>query len=190
MTLTQLRQQLCHKRAKLNHKFRNQSANHITDVVISYSEFKQSSNIAAYIAVNGELDPALILEHAAREHKNCYLPVLTNKQDLMFAKYQPGDKLVNNRFNIPEPIHDNSPDKLIAPEQLDLVIVPLVAFDKNSNRIGMGCGYYDRTFAFRKQAPDSSKPFLLGIAYGFQEQKEIIPEPWDVQLDNIISITL
>jgi 5-formyltetrahydrofolate cyclo-ligase len=77
--------------------------------------------------------------------------------------------------------------KLIDPDQLDLVIVPLVAFDKSGNRLGKGGGYFDRTFEFLNEAPRPKKPFLCGIAYALQALPSIEPEPWDVKLNAVIT---
>ena len=71
--------------------------------------------------------------------------------------------------------------------QLDVVIAPLVAFDESLNRLGMGGGYYDRTFAFRKRARVLRRPVLIGVAYSFQRVDRLQPENWDVPLDVVIT---
>jgi len=67
------------------------------------------------------------------------------------------------------------------PDQLDVVLVPLVAFDLTCNRIGMGGGFYDRSFEFRKNTP--APPTLVGVAHAFQQVKDVLAQPWDVPLD-------
>ena len=89
-----------------------------------------------------------------------------------------------NRYRLPEP--DVSDDEMLVPEELDLVLAPLVVFDAQRNRIGMGGGYYDRSFAFRKD-PANMKPTLIGVAHELQKVDQLIPESWDVQLDMVVT---
>ncbi len=71
---------------------------------------------------------------------------------------------------------------------LDLVLTPLVAFTSNKHRMGMGAGYYDRSFAFKK-SDANHKPTLLGVAYDCQRCEEITVEEWDVPLDSVVTET-
>lgn len=139
--------------------------------------------IAAYLAADGEIDPAPLLSHLWSAGKAVYLPVLTPfaRQKLWFARFNPGDSLVFNRFGIPEPLQR----RLIKPSALDLVLTPLVAFDVAGHRIGMGGGFYDRTFAFLQRRQHWHKPYLFGLAYELQKQATIKPNSWDIPLDAI-----
>ncbi len=176
-----LRQQIRAKRAKLTPELRQQAAKKIANRIVKTEIFKNSKSIAAYIAVQGEADSFPLMQHAWAANKICYLPILTAERKLLFAKYEPNDPLINNRYNIPEP----QPTNLINTQDLDIVIIPLVAFDKNNNRLGTGAGYYDRTFAFIKQAKNH-QPYLIGIAYEFQKVTKLSTDPWDVPLDLIV----
>jgi 5-formyltetrahydrofolate cyclo-ligase len=89
-----------------------------------------------------------------------------------------------NRFRLLEP--DVGDDQMLAPRELDLVLAPLVVFDAGRNRIGMGGGYYDRSFAFRKD-PARTAPVLIGVAHELQKVDSIEPEDWDVRLDKIVT---
>ena len=89
-----------------------------------------------------------------------------------------------NRFKLPEP--DVTDAEMLEPESLDLVLVPLVVFDPQLNRIGMGGGYYDRSFEFRKQ-PGCNVPALIGVAHELQKVDQLVPEEWDVRLDMVIT---
>jgi 5-formyltetrahydrofolate cyclo-ligase len=75
---------------------------------------------------------------------------------------------------------------MLAPEALDLVLAPLVVFDPQRNRIGMGGGYYDRSFEFRKQAGRDA-PILIGVAHELQKVEQLIAEDWDVRLDMVVT---
>ena len=89
-----------------------------------------------------------------------------------------------NKFKLPEP--DVSDDEMLQPRGLDLVLAPLVVFDADCNRIGMGGGFYDRSFAFRKR-PDRHSPVLIGVAHEVQKVDRLVPQDWDVQLDKIVT---
>jgi 5-formyltetrahydrofolate cyclo-ligase len=151
--------------------------------------FRSSSRIACYLAVDGELDTLPLLQRACRLGKEIYLPILPARASdrLKFARYRPGDRLVNNRFGIPEPMAGTR--RILAPAKLDLVMAPLVAFDADGNRLGMGGGYYDRTFAYLHQRTRWVKPRMIGIAYDFQRQAHLPAQPWDVPLHAIATET-
>lgn len=148
---------------------------------------RNSRRIAAYIAADGEMDPQPLIENLWSLGKAVYLPVLVpfTRNRLWFARYTPESRLVINRFGIPEP--DRA--ELVRAGALDLVLTPLVAFDHTGHRIGMGGGFYDRSFAFLRTRRHWHKPRLLGIAYGFQQQSVITAAPWDVPLDAIATET-
>ncbi len=146
--------------------------------------FQESQHIAFYIANDGEIDPAPLMEKAFQLNKHCYLPILhTNKiGHLGFTEFQKGDALVKNKYGIPEPSNRDEIESV----QLDIVFVPLVAFDINGNRLGMGKGYYDKTFEFLKDA-NRHKPKLIGLAHEFQRYDRINAESWDIPLDCIVT---
>jgi len=131
-----------------------------------------------------DVTPLIALAWAYR--KQCYLPVLglRNSRKMWFAPYQPDTLLINNRFGIPEPQHKNSA-RLFKAQSLDLILMPLVAFDNKGHRLGMGGGFYDRTLQFLLQRQQWSKPRLIGTAYAFQEVPQLDNEPWDVPLHGI-----
>jgi 5-formyltetrahydrofolate cyclo-ligase len=89
-----------------------------------------------------------------------------------------------NKFRLPEPDVDEA--EMLAPDELDLVLAPLVVFDSERNRIGMGGGFYDRSFAFRKR-PEILQPMLIGVAHELQKVERIVPQEWDVRLDMIVT---
>ena len=78
-------------------------------------------------------------------------------------------------------------DRLIAARNLDLVIVPLLGFDSDCNRIGMGGGYYDRSFAFTRRYRHIKGPYLLGLAHESQRVEQLDAQPWDIALDAVIT---
>ena len=182
MTHDQLRQRNRKLRAELGKEELDKAADNLCQRIIALPEYEQVEKIAAYFAVNGEicLDP--LIDHALALGKKIYLPNLDQKS-LRFSPYFREQKMRINKFRLPEP--DVGDDEMLQPDELDLVLTPLVVFDANRNRIGMGGGFYDRSFAFRKQS--SGKPVLIGVAHELQKVDKLIPEDWDVRLDKVVS---
>jgi len=142
--------------------------------------FKRSKHCAFYLPNDGEISSLPLLAVAQKRKKACYLPKLLGDR-MQFRHYQPPQKLVVNRYGIPEP--DES-CVAISPEKLDIVFVPLVAFDSTGNRLGMGGGYYDRAFAFKNRYPGKA-PVLVGLAHECQQSTELTINHWDIKLDFI-----
>jgi 5-formyltetrahydrofolate cyclo-ligase len=107
------------------------------------------------------------------------LPLLDGER-LLFAEWQPGDAVHPNRYGIPQPGPSATRH---APETLQLVVMPLVGFDARGHRLGMGGGWYDRSFAFRHQQP--APPHLVGAAFECQRVDAIEHAAWDVSLDAV-----
>jgi 5-formyltetrahydrofolate cyclo-ligase len=143
-----------------------------------------SEHIACYLPVRGELDTRELIEHIWKSGKKCYLPVIdkTRPGYMNFALYCPNDPLIPNEFGILEPTPAAS---RLSEQQLDLVITPLMAYDYQGNRLGSGCGFYDRVFANKQLW--SSRPQLCGFAYSMQQIPQLNVMSWDVPLDAIVT---
>lgn len=161
---------------------RGESAARAADFFSQHPIFQASQHIACYLPSDEEFDCIPLIEKIWQAEKNCYLPIITEENSLAFAHYRRNDVLSLNRYKILEPTH---PDRFPA-QDLDLVIVPLVAFDGQGNRLGMGAGFYDRTFSFRLNH-SSKHPLLIGLGYQFQKVAEIKSDPWDVNLDGVLT---
>ena len=151
--------------------------------LIALPLFQQSEHIACYLAYQHELDTLSLIQRMLAEKKYCYLPLLKPDNSLEFARYEYGDALRPNAFGIFEPLPDA---EKIPANELDLVVMPLVAFDLAGHRLGTGGGYYDRTFGFIS-GTQSSKPYLLGFAYAAQQADFIPVEPWDVKMMGVVT---
>jgi len=136
------------------------------------------------MAADGEIDPALLLATARQRGKECYLPVLNpvGPPRLRFKRWKKGEPLRPNRYGIAEP-HGG---RYCPPRALSLVLMPLVGFDTSGNRLGMGKGYYDRTFAFRWHSK-AYRPVLLGLAHEGQRVDKLQAEAWDLPLDGVVT---
>ncbi|MBU0455701.1 MAG: 5-formyltetrahydrofolate cyclo-ligase [Gammaproteobacteria bacterium] len=181
-----LRKAMHLRRDQLSLIERTQLAQRAASHLLASDVFRKSQHIACYMAKGAEISAQPMIEAIWRLNKTCYLPVLDpdTAGRLCFMPYDPNDDLVRDRFGIYEPSFDRV--RAINVYELDLVITPLTAFDARGHRIGMGGGYYDRTFAF-KTTCTAQKPVLCGLAYAFQELPEIHTESWDICLDAVVT---
>lgn len=156
----------------------------LCDNLIRQKSYRNSQHIACYLANDGEIDPYLLIEHALFARKNVYLPVLSPlKNSLYFAPYDENSEFSLNRFGIPEPVCH--PSEWIKASQLDLLLLPLVAFDLQGNRVGMGGGFYDRTLAYLQHRCHWRKPALVGLAHEIQKADRLNRQNWDIPLNYI-----
>jgi 5-formyltetrahydrofolate cyclo-ligase len=154
--------------------------------VSALEEFGSARRIGAYVAVGGELDPAPTVAAARALGHEVLLPVVVAPGEaLRFAPLEAGSELVPGRFGIPVP--QALPQALSAGSDLDLVLVPLVAFDEDCGRAGMGAGFYDRTFASRLEF--GPPPLLVGLAHDLQRVDRLEAAPHDVALDLVVTPT-
>ena len=179
-----LRARLKQRRAVLEQQFVTSASQTIAERFWQLSFAKRANRIAVYLPVRGEIDCQPIMEIAWMRKKSVFVPVL-QKNRVIFAPLTPSSELIPNRLNILEPVY--STGSLVKPQELDIVVVPLVAFDSSLNRIGMGAGFYDRSFAFSKRRQHWRHPRLVGAAYSFQHVDRLQPATWDVPLHSVIT---
>jgi 5-formyltetrahydrofolate cyclo-ligase len=181
----EIRRAMRGRRRALTHRDLDQRARVIASHLLRSRLFRSARSIAAYVPVRGEADPSPVVEHALALGKHVYLPVLSRRGDLCFAPLNTDTPLRRNRFGIPEPaVHSRL---LARPRDLDLVLAPLVAFDRSGTRLGMGGGYYDRSFAYLRHRLHWRRPRLIGYAYGFQEVQALERAEWDVPLSGVVT---
>lgn len=184
---SEIRQQMRQQRNALSLQQQFEAAHNVEWLIGRSHFYRNSQRIACYMANDSELSLELLIERIWLENKCCYLPVLDSihRNRLWFAPYRPGSKMRLNRFGIPEPLCDKR--ELVRAQSLDLIMAPLVAFDKAGNRLGMGGGFYDRSLAFLLRRRYWHRPRLCGVAYAFQCVNRLPGEPWDVPLRTIIT---
>jgi 5-formyltetrahydrofolate cyclo-ligase len=156
----------------------------LTRLLSRHPWFLRARRIAAFWPADGELDPRPLLELAIGRGRRGFLPALRpgTRRKLWFLPYRPGAPLGRNRLGIPEPRSRRRPALAWT---LDLILVPLVGFDADGNRLGMGGGFYDRTLGFLRWRTHWHRPRLIGIAHACQRVARIDPRPWDVPLDAV-----
>ncbi len=173
------------QRRALSATLRQLSARHVALQLAASPLFRAARHIAFYWPSDGEIDLIPVLQRAWACGKTCYLPVVWRRNRLRFAVCREGDRLTPNRFGIPEPALPVR--RLVSALALDLVLMPLVAFDAQGHRLGMGAGFYDRTLAARGWQGRWRRPRLVGVAYDFQRVVKIAPASWDVPLDAVVT---
>jgi 5-formyltetrahydrofolate cyclo-ligase len=177
---TALRRRLHAERAQLGAAERIVAASALISTLEQLPEFLVDAHVAGYWAVGGELPLNLVPGRLARRGQGYYLPVLAPDKRLNFALWKSETIVHANRHGIPEP---SDAEETITPEQIDVVLMPLLGFDRHGNRLGSGGGYYDRSFSFLQGKSRPAQPLLVGIGYHFQELPVMTAQSWDVPLD-------
>jgi len=164
------------KKRKENY-FKNLSINQ--NKFLKFLENNKLNNkiIGGYYPYNYEIDVLEILKLLKKKNYKISLPKIGKKNQMNFFEWSFDKPLSINKYGIPEPISK----KIIYP---DVLMIPLVAFDDNLNRLGYGGGYYDKYLAkfFKKK-----KIIKIGIAYSFQKLQKIPTNKYDIRLDNVFT---
>jgi 5-formyltetrahydrofolate cyclo-ligase len=182
----QLRQQMRIARKSLNAEQRSIAGRSLLTHLQSIDQFNDANSIALYLTSDGEIDPIHVIEYCWALGKQVFLPVLDpdKHNQLLFINYLKDTPMCLNKYKISEPAapYQNTLDA----NQLDLVLLPLVAFDDSGSRMGMGGGYYDRSFAFKTQTL-AATPHLIGLAHQLQKVDQLAVESWDIPLAAIVT---
>ena len=183
----QLRRLLRHNRRALSPAERRQAAKGLYRQLAQNPLFRRARHVSLYLPMDGEIDPRLLLRAAQKRGKTTYLPVLSAwpRTKMVFQRVRPGEKFKPNRFRIPEPrINARRQRKIWT---LDLVLMPLVGFDPEGGRLGMGGGFYDRSLAYLARRKAWRKPVLLGLAHECQKVAKLAVASWDVPLAGTVT---
>tara|TARA_R110001606_G_C15378711_1_gene650207 strand:- start:937 stop:1533 length:597 start_codon:yes stop_codon:yes gene_type:complete len=146
----------------------------------------ENAHIGIYFSNDAELDTSLLIKDLWTKNHTLYLPVIHpfNGTTLYFQRYEENSPMRANRYGILEPKLNCS--QICPLAELDYLLMPLVAFDDNGNRLGMGGGFYDKTLA-RYEKENWQKPQLIGLAHQCQHVPSLPVESWDVPLNYIIT---
>jgi len=133
--------------------------------------------VGGYYPVNFEVDDLELLKRFEKNKFNISLPVIKKNFQMDFYKWSFSDPLKINKYGIPEPVIKN----IVYP---DIILVPLIAFDENLNRLGYGGGYYDRLIA---KISKKKKIMKIGLALSVQKINEVPINKYDKRLDYIVT---
>lgn len=188
MDKAQIRRQLLQQRNAVNNNQLSVYSKDLAKQLSKHSIFKTARNIASYLPFGKEIPTDAIHATFKKYNKRLFAPKIIkgSLKKMLFCKINQHTHYQRNCFGIKEPVHTNN---MKHAQQMDLILLPLVAFDKKGNRLGMGGGYYDRALNFRSNRTIWRKPLLLGLAYDFQQVTTIPKQPWDIPLDGIVTPT-
>ncbi len=157
--------------------------------ILNDPDFQKADTVAFYQAFDGEIDPKQALSEALKRGKRCFLPFIDkNNDELRFVEALDSTVMETNLYGIQQPQYSekNSLDSIM----IDIVYMPLVAFDESGTRMGMGKGYYDKNLAFMSPKIIKMKPKvpkLIGLAHEFQRVERLERAEWDIPLDKVIT---
>ncbi|HEY5789179.1 MAG TPA: 5-formyltetrahydrofolate cyclo-ligase [Gammaproteobacteria bacterium] len=187
-TRTALRRALRARRRELSGRERSHAARQVARWLARLPALQRAARVGVYLANDGEIDLAPLVRRLWRQRRPAlFLPVLGDRPQprLRYARYTPATPLRPNRFGIPEPFQ---PRRCLLPARaLDVLLVPLVAFDRDGNRLGMGGGYFDRTLAYLLPRRAWRRPRLVGVGYAFQQLAALPAARWDVPLQQAVT---
>ncbi|AXF76816.1 5-formyltetrahydrofolate cyclo-ligase [Erwinia tracheiphila] len=178
-----IRRYIRQQRQALTSTQQQQAAQRATQQALGFASVFEAKRIALFLSFDGELDTTPLISQLWQQRKEVYLPVLHPfaKGQLLFLRYQSFTPLTMNRLRIPEPPLDIR--YMVTLSELDVLIVPLVAFDAQGQRLGMGGGFYDRTLQNWRQ-----HGFLpVGLAHDCQQVASLPIASWDIPLPAIIT---
>ena len=180
-----LRRLFVQQRRALSLAEQQQTSQQLLPWIPSIPAFLSAQHIAAYWPMDGEISPLPLLEAAWQQGKDCYLPCLLPGADsLDFRMYRPHDPLHLHPLGFRTPDPDAHPP--IPIHHLDLILVPLLAFDTRGHRLGRGGGFYDRSLALSRLA-STHRAYWLGVGYAAQGVDRLPVDPWDVPLDGVLT---
>ena len=177
-----LRKEIQRKRVKLTQQQQITAARLLANNARRYAPLMQAKRIASYQAFQGEISPELLIKQL--NYQSLLLPKIDSFFDCSMHFYDAQQTKLKNRYGIWEPAGVGAPTDL---RHVDVVLLPLVAFDRSGNRVGMGAGFYDRALSFRLSQTRIKRPLLVGLAHALQEVTELSRQFWDVPLDVIIT---
>lgn len=181
-----LRRKLRRLRQTLGSEAQLLAATSLVASVEQLPQWRRAQTLAVYRPADGEIGTDPLIARASQLDKAIYLPVIGKDQSLSFALWRSGVPLRPNRYGIGEPPPD-APRLAFA--ELDLLFMPMVAWDANGGRLGMGGGFYDRTLGDARLREPGVRPLLVGLAHDCQQVERVPLEPWDIALDYVVTGT-
>lgn len=180
-----LRRQLRRARAALTPTQRRQAVAAFTRNVLRSGLLLRYRRIGFYASMPTELDLWPLIRAAQARGRRCFLPVVPKGRGkrMVFNRVLPSSRFYKNRYGIPEVVAR----RFYPARTLDLVFVPLLGFDPEGNRLGMGGGYYDATLSFLRLRRVWHKPLLVGAAYECQKIERLPADSWDRPLNWVLT---
>lgn len=182
-TRQQIRQKVRERRRALSADQQHDAARQAAQRLLDYPPVRRARRVALFLSFDGELDTRPAIEALWNDNREVYLPVLHpfSRGNLLFLRYTPHTRLRENRLKIAEPPLDVR--QVLPLAALDVLVVPLVAFDAQGQRLGMGGGFYDRTL--QNWRAHGFSP--VGYAHDCQQVESLPVEQWDIPLPAMVT---
>ena len=183
----QLRRQMRQLRRSLSPSARDEAHWQFARLLSGTYRLRPGQRIAVYFAYGHEADLRHVIDVARARGCLLYLPVITDFRHsrMRFVRYRTDSVMRVNRYGIAEP--DWRHAEVIPVRQLDLILLPLVAFDANGFRLGSGAGFYDRSLHHLREGRRWRRPKLIGVGYECQRVARLQLDRWDVPLDGMLT---
>ena len=186
MDQQQLRRQLLNARASLSVAQRDTAAQAVATHLMQLPQLQQPTYVGSYFSIRAELPTQALNQQLLNVGHQLALPVLhpINQGHLLFLSLSETTRWVHNQYQIPEP--ELQAQHIMPLQKLQVLLVPLVGFDKHGNRMGMGGGFYDRTLSgwYKGHYPQL---LPIGLALDCQQVEQLPRQPWDVPLPMVIT---
>ncbi|WP_228254905.1 5-formyltetrahydrofolate cyclo-ligase [Aquirhabdus parva] len=192
-----LRQYIRRQRRELSIHYRRQAGHAVVRHIRKQSTFMHATKIGLYIDAFGEIPTQSLIKLCLKLKKSIYFPVVIAKdQPLAWAqvKAKYTSRMTSHRFGMKQP----SKQRGLSVMDLDVIFMPLVAYDDKGHRLGMGGGFYDRSLSRCMEKPFNNKrshrqhfkkPYRVGMAYDFQRVDLLETNPWDISLHAVVTPT-
>ena len=181
--VSKLRQQHLDARRHMTDAERSAASDSINRQLLRSRSYARANSIGVYLASADEVDLDAFIHTAWLHEKRVYAPRVAQNHEMFFLELSRDTRIVRNRYGIWEPDEGTA----VSPRSLDWIIVPMVAFDSENHRIGMGGGYYDRALSFAQHRHHVLPPRLTGIAFACQESTGFSANPWDIGVSRVVS---
>lgn len=185
MDKTALRRDMRHRRRTVSAEEARAASKHLLRLAKRHHLLLRNQRIGFYLPLGEEIDLIPLMNAALWLRKACFLPVVPPRgaRRMWFSRITDRPAWYQNRFGI----YEHGSFQRVRAQQLDVLFMPLVAFDAQGNRLGMGGGFYDASLTYLRRRRAYRKPKLIGVAYDFQHVEALPYEPWDVPLDAVLT---
>ena len=180
---SEIRKQIRQNRNNLSANEKASAGESLASLLLKKEIINKKDKVACFLSFDGEISTHAIIHKMADLDCQCFLPKLRplKPNRLWFMPFSSASTMTNNRLGISEV--DLPVNNALPVSKLDIVLLPLVAFDKQGNRLGMGGGFYDATFAHLRES--DNRPLFIGLAHEFQMVEQLPSDPWDLPLDGV-----
>jgi 5-formyltetrahydrofolate cyclo-ligase len=183
---TEIRRQLRRVRNAVPVELRLAGARHAMRLALRHRLLAGKRRAGFYIPAKGEFDCLPLIDRALSMGMSCYLPMVppSRQKKLWFSKLGDGPHWALNRYGIPEYVRHAG---RVRASGLDILFLPLLGFDRQGYRMGMGGGYYDSSLAYLAKRRHWRRPVLIGLAFEAQGLEHLPLDSWDIPLDGVIT---